>query len=34
MVEFKALYLNDFHANINDYNNSSPIIKASKEHIK
>lgn len=34
MVEFKALFMNEFHSSINDYNNSSPIIKVSKEQQK
>jgi hypothetical protein len=34
MVEFKSLYLNEFHANINDYNNASPIIKISREQTR
>jgi hypothetical protein len=34
MVEFKALFMNEFHSSINDYNNSSPIIKVTKEQQK
>lgn len=31
LVELKAIYANDFHTNVNDFNNLSPIIKISKE---
>lgn len=34
MVELKAIYANDFHTNVNDFNNLSPIIKISKEITK
>ena len=34
MVDHKAIYLNDFHTNVNDYNNLSSIIKLAKEVFK
>lgn len=34
LVELKAIYANDFHTNVNDFNNLSPIVKTSKEVLK